>query len=344
MSSLTARAATSLFSIHGTGVAYWAGAACLVDPALGLLWHFRRTVLDDPYPLRLVFEGVEHRAGVPVGVPQGSRVLSSAAGRAMRDSTSDTWHCRVVEDQGRLIADFAEDGCIVIDRTRGIAEGWLVRPERMPAQMIEWYLHFALGELVKQRGLYAVHATALEKNGRGVLIPGYSGRGKTTAFLSLLRAGFRYLSDDTPRLRVTGAGVEVLSFPMKVDVTERTIDVFPELRAAPSGVLRQGLYKKYFHVEEVYSSGIGNSCRPAVILFPRVIDAPASSLDPLPKGDALRAILPQALVVHGPEIARREFHALSTLVQMADCYTLQFGQDILDLPNLITPLLEQVGV
>ena len=38
--------------------------------------------------------------------------------------------------------------------------------------------------------------------------------------------------------------------------------------------------------------------------------------------------------------ARREFQVLSRLVQQVDCYRLYFGRDILDLPKLITPLLE----
>ena len=39
-------------------------------------------------------------------------------------------------------------------------------------------------------------------------------------------------------------------------------------------------------------------------------------------------------------VARREFQVLSKLVQQVDCYRLHFGRDILDLPKLITPLLE----
>lgn len=127
---------------------------------------------------------------------------------------------------------------------------------------------------------------------------------------------------------------------MKVDVTDQTIAFFPELREAASGVLRQGVHKKYFKVEDVYPGGIGERCQPRIILFPQVIDSLSSSLEPLAKSHAFQAILPQTMVVHHPEIARRQFHALSTLIQTADCYTLYFGRDILELPKLITPLLE----
>jgi hypothetical protein len=205
---------------------------------------------------------------------------------------------------------------------------------------VEWYLHFALVELLKLSGLFTLHATALEKNGYGVLIPGYSGRGKTTSFISLLRSGYRYLADDTPFLRVKGDEVRILSFPMKVDVTDSTICFFPELRDAPGGVLRSGVHKKYFLVEDLYAGVVAESCEPAIILFPRVTDRPRSILEPLPKSRALEAMLPQALLVYDQELARQEFQAVTKLVQQADCYTLHFGSDVLDLPDLVTPLLE----
>jgi hypothetical protein len=340
MTTKTAGAATYLFLIHGIGIEYEASSPHLAVPACKLLGHFQVDWLGEAVPLKIRFEAVATQADIPVAVPSGGRLLSSATGTAVRDGVRSGWQCRVVEDHGRLIADFNDDGCVVIDRARGIAEGYLVRSERMSSEMVEWYVHFTLGELVKQCGLYAVHATALEKNGRGVLIPGYSGRGKTTSFLSLLRAGYRYLSDDTPWIRLYGESVEVLSFPMKVDVTDQTIAFFPELREAAPGVLQQGVHKKYFKVEDVYPGGIGKRCRPAVILFPQVVDSSTSCLEPLAKSHAFQAILPQTMVVHDSEIARRQFHALSTLIQVADCYTLFFGRDVLELPKLIAPLLE----
>jgi hypothetical protein len=47
------------------------------------------------------------------------------------------------------------------------------------------------------------------------------------------------------------------------------------------------------------------------------------------------------LLVYDPEVARREFQVLVKLVQQVDSYCLHFGRDVLDLPKLITPLLEQ---
>ena len=174
-----------------------------------------------------------------------------------------------------------------------------------------------------------------------ILIPGNSGRGKTTTFISLLRSGYRYLSDDHPLLQDSGAHVEVLPFPIKINVTDATVQFFPELKSASEQVLHPGVPKRFFYAEDLYPTAVGERCQPALVLFPHVVDSPQSHLELLPKSRALEALLPQALLVYDQEVARREFKVLAKLVKQVDCYRLHFGRDILDLPKLITPLLEK---
>ena len=109
----------------------------------------------------------------------------------------------------------------------------------------------------------------------------------------------------------------------------------------PCHLLRPGFPKRGFYAEELYQTSIGERCRPAIVLFPHVVDAPHSHLEPLPKSRALEMLLPQALLVYDADVARREFQVLAKVVQPVDCYRLHFGRDILDLPNLITPILEK---
>ena len=297
--------------------------------------------MQDPSgAIKIQFEAVEKREDIPVLVTGTARHLYSGSGTVVGDDRRNTWACDIFSDRGRLIADFRAEGIVVIEGTSARAQGYLVRPESMPSDIRASFVHFAIMELLKRRGLYTFHATALEKDGQGVLIPGYSGRGKTTTFLSLLRSGYRYLSDDHPFFRAEGGRLELLPFPMKVNVTERTVGFFPELRDASARIVRPGVPKRYFHVEDVYPGPLGVVCQPAVILFPHIIDASHSRLELLSKQEALKTILPHCLLVYDPDVARREFVALTQLVQQADCYRLHFGRDVLALPWLITPLLQ----
>lgn len=329
-----------LFNFHGLELRFRTSSQAFVGPVLTFLRHFHAEGVHGDTVLTMQFEEVANRAEAPVNISETGKTLFSGTRPAMGDSLRSLWRCEVVQDGDRLIADFHEQGVLLIDGARNLVEGYFVRPDAMHPDVRTSYFHFALTELLKRNGLYTVHATALEYEGRGVLIPGYSGQGKTTSFLSLLRSGFRYLSDDYPLLRDRGAHMELLAFPMKIDVTDRTIEFFPELRSAAPGILQQGVYKKNFQAEDLYADSIGSSCTPAMILFPHVVDMPHSCLEPLAKSRALEAILPQGLLVYDQAVARREFQVLSRLVQQVDCYRLHFGRDILELPKLIAPLLE----
>ena len=74
-----------------------------------------------------------------------------------------------------------------------------------------------------------MHAAGFSKDGKVILIPGTSGAGKSTLAITLLRGGFGYLSDDMVFLQRRSDGLGVLSFPEDVDVSDQTINFFPEL-------------------------------------------------------------------------------------------------------------------
>lgn len=328
-----------LFSLYGTSVRYVAESPLLVEPVSELLRHFRQDSIEESAALTVCFRAVQNRAEIPLTLSSSARQLSAGTGEAVGDRRETGLPYEVIQDEGRLIADFHHVGVLVIDGVQGRADGYLVHPETLDANLIEYLFHRALSELLRHRGLYTIHATALEKHGCGILIPGNSGRGKTTASISLLRSGYRYLSDDHPLIRDAGAHVEILPFPIKINVTDATIMFFQELRDAPDHILQPGSPKRSFHAEALYPTSVGDCCQPAVVLFPYVVDAPHSHLELFSKSRALEVLLPQALLVYDPEAARREFQILAKLIQQADCYRLHFGRDILDLPKLITPLL-----
>jgi hypothetical protein len=331
----------SYFSLYGTSIRYVAGSATLVEPVNELLQYFQEDSFGETTTLMIEFHAVSNRADVPLSISASACQLASGTGKAVGDRRATGLPYEVTQDQEFLIADFHGVGVLVINGKRGHAQGYLINPEQLPATLIEYIFHLALIELLRRRELYTIHATALEYHGCAVLIPGNSGRGKTTSFISLLRSGYRYLSDDHPLLHDSGAHIEVLPFPIKINVTDATVQFFPELREASEQVLHPGFPKRYFYADELYPTAVGERCQPAIVLFPHVVDAPRSRLELLPKSRALEALLPQALLVYDKEVARREFQVLAKLVQQVDCYRLHFGRDILDLPQLITPVLEQ---
>lgn len=329
-----------LLSVHGVEMRFTTNSPELANSVEAVLHHFQCKVLDAG-PLLMKFDAVERRDQIPVRISHTAKSLHSGSGLVIGPDRQVTWLCDIYSEGALLIADFHEEGMVVIDGPSQTAQGYLVRPDIMPPDVRVSFVHFAMTELLKRRGLYTFHATALEHKGQGVLIPGFSGRGKTTSFLSLLRSGYRYLSDDHPFFRLRGTRVELLPYPLKINVTDQTVAFFPELRTASPSVLRSGFPKRHFYAQDLYPWPVGQPCEPAVILFPQVVDSPYSCLEPLSKKLAMEMILPHSLLVYDAEVARLEFQALARLVQQADCYRLHFGRDVMDLPWLVTPLLDK---
>ena len=57
-----------------------------------------------------------------------------------------------------------------------------------------------LAAVMSQRGMMVLHASAIEINGKGIVVIGDKGQGKTTLALKLLSSGGRLLSDDVTAL------------------------------------------------------------------------------------------------------------------------------------------------
>lgn len=329
-----------VLDLHGIHLRYEASSPALMGPIVSSLRRFRADEGKSGTPLTIRFLQIADRREIPLNRSAEARILFSGICPSRGNSLRSIWRCDIIQDGDRLVADFLDQGLLVIDGERGLVEGYLFGPDTTHEDFCESLFHFALTELLKRRGVFCLHAAGLEYQGRGVIIPGGGGQGKTTLMLALLRSGFRYLSDDCLLVRERGAQMDLLPLPMPIDVTGRTVEVFPELRGAGSGILRQGSWKKSFDPHDLYGDCAGSPCRPVMMLFPHIVDLPHSCLEPLSKPGALEALMAQPRVAQEPEAARREFLALSKLVQQVDSYRVHFGRDILEFSSQVAPLLE----
>jgi len=72
------------------------------------------------------------------------------------------------------------------------AAGWGHEP--LKSQQEPWLL--TLIWLLRERGRYALHASAVARGGRALLMAGESGSGKSSTALSLIHTGWDWLADD----------------------------------------------------------------------------------------------------------------------------------------------------
>ena len=328
------------YSIHGQRVNVSGSESDILEPLFTFLRYFEDSLPGEAADLHIQFSPVASRGAIPLSLPSLEWRIESHTANTFGEDLMSAWQCDIYACDGTLTVDLRENGMLLVNYREGTGQGFLVNPHTLHPDILVSYFHFVLSELLKRQGLYTIHATALEKEGRGVLIPGYSGRGKTTACISLLRSGYRCISDDHPLLRMRHGALEVLSFPEKVDVTENSVKFFPEFNGEfAQSKLYHGLIKRYFYVEDFYPGRIAKSCEPRLLIFPQVVDQVTSHVELVPKRQAFEEILPHGLLVYEKSIARKEFQALSTLIQTVQSYRLYFGRDVLDLHRVIDPLM-----
>jgi hypothetical protein len=174
---------------------------------------------------------------------------------------------------------------------------------------------------------FPLHAAGLALNGRGILIPGASGAGKSTTSVTLVRAGFDFLSDDTVFLTRDEGGIWVAGFPDEIDVTDNTVAMIPELGYLAGAALLPGRDKHSFRVEEVFKVTPLAGCRPEILLAPQVVAGSGTEVEPLNPSEALMALLPNVLLTD-PAASQSHLDMLAELVQSMRCLRLLVGSDL----------------
>lgn len=93
----------------------------------------------------------------------------------------------------------------------------LVQPAKNTTeeQIASFVLGWCIAFLFQQRGIPAIHCSALEMKNQAVLIAGGSGAGKSTLTLSLLEKGYRYLADDIAMVDVKNDLMIQPAFPQQ---------------------------------------------------------------------------------------------------------------------------------
>jgi hypothetical protein len=231
------------------------------------------------------------------------------------------------------------DGVRVLSRPGlGSASFSLVESDANLFMASHLMLTILLVEFFKRRGWYNLHAAGFSKNGKAILLPGGSGAGKSTLAITLARSGFDYLSDDMVYLRRYSDELKVLGFPEDIDVSDQTIDLFPELaflRNAPKPVVWA---KTPVRLEEVYEVEMVREAEPRAVVFPKISDKERSVVRPIDADEAFREIIANLLLTE-TRSCQGHLDILTELVRQTPCYRLDTGRDFDRIPLLLGDLL-----
>jgi len=333
---------TESFLLHGLTLNVTSNSTIIMNPILNLLHYFRSSVVTpDPsihfhllhYPISefLYFQSI-HK--------EGHLLFDSEKEDELHLSRELGVKLKYLSWKEFYVADFESAGVLILNLFGGKGMGMFPDPASIrPRIMANYIFLVGLSELLRSKDLFLIHAAALAKDGKGVLIPGFTRSGKTTLSIALLRGGFQFLSDDRPFLKKNEDGFELLAFPEALDVTEQTLSFFPELRRSLNHIFNSERYKKEFSVDKVYPNAILNACCPKILLFPNIVDKEISQIKPLSKIEAIEKLLPHSLLVFEEKAAEKQFQFLCQFVEEMDCYCLDFGRDLLEVDRVIEKVL-----
>jgi hypothetical protein len=192
-----------------------------------------------------------------------------------------------------LLSVADRDNAIACDLEAGRASIWVTGTvAENPAFLRYRFLEAAACCLLDARHVVAIHAACVSREGRGVLLAGDSGAGKTSLAYACARRGWAYTSDDAAYLVRRGSGRRVLGHPRVFRFRESAGRVFPEFRGWRE--TRRGNGKPTIEVQTRDLPDIRTAWEcpvDSIVFLNRAADTPRSvALEPVPPEEAIRRL------------------------------------------------------
>jgi len=245
-----------------------------------------------------------------------------------------------------------EESLLAIEATGTRATGWLT-PEfwDLPLVAQRDFFQRLFFLLARRLGSYTLHANALYSDVGGaeaaLLLIGDCGAGKTTLSLSLIRAGWGYIGDDTILLdNAWGKGVRAFGVRRGFACTQASAARWPDWDDLMATGIPLNREKRLLDLDQRYSGQAAAHGRPQVLLFPTITGQPQTTLRPLATMQTFLRLLDHvgAGVLVEPETTPALLTLFKDLVEQADAYELHLGQDVYDAPAQVSALLASLLV
>ena len=210
----------------------------------------------------------------------------------------------LVRSQRNLLINIADrENFVVSDMRRGFAFGWLTEATvRDRAYLRYHFLEGVAWTLLEPLYLTSIHGACVSLEGRGVLLCGDSGAGKSSLAYACARRGWTFLSDDSSCLVRKRPGRVVIGNPNSMRFRESAAELFPELKNQPVTRRLSGEMAIELPTASVPSIKISSECPVDYIVFLNRKEPDPSGLSPFPKERASEWL--EQVVCYGDEDVR----------------------------------------
>lgn len=226
----------------------------------------------------------------------------------------------------------------IYDHRERFGVQWMRGSDRYPpweaGAPLRVFLHWAYRFLGKR----LVHAGTLGRDGRGILLAGKGGSGKSGTVLGGIVHGLDSVGDDY--VLVEMGATEATAYPLfrtlKQDVTGvRRLGLDTSLTAA-SQLNWQN--KHELRIEQLGRT-LAERLQVRALVIPRITHGPVSSWAPLSRSRAMLALAPSGLM-QMPGERESGVAFFSQLVRSTPCYELRLGRDPAEVNGAISAFLE----
>jgi hypothetical protein len=271
------------------------------------------------------------------GVSSGIHMPPDPDAMRREDFQVSLWRLR--DGRSEIISQLSDGNCHILNTLENLAFYWIDDPNSLfPNEtcsplllIIHWWM--------SAHGRHLAHAGAVGSGGRGVLLVGKGGAGKSTVALACLDAGMDYLGDDYCLIE-NGTVPYAHGLYGSGKLNPEDVALFPRLRPALGnpGKLNGGKAVYFFHRHFRRQMAKGFHVR--AIFIPRLQGGGKTNLKRTSGADAFLALAPST-VVQLPGNKERLFHHLGSFVKKVPSYFLEMGPDRAGIAGTIAGFLAE---
>lgn len=189
--------------------------------------------------------------------------------------------------------------------------------------MFEWGLNWVVANHSHQFAV--VHAAAVEKNGRGFILPGAPGSGKSTLCAAMVCRGWRLFSDEMALISL-GDGL-LWPIPRPISLKNASIGIIKSfgkdvvLGETVADTAKGSVAHMRAPQSSIEASGV--PVQPFAVVFPRYSAGASTELSPISKGRALMRTAENCF--NYPVLGPTGFTCLGDSIEHCYCYTLSYS-------------------
>jgi hypothetical protein len=230
-------------------------------------------------------------------------------------------------DDGAFIGEERDHTTLWLDCAAAHLTGFTRSAEYLALDERARPFHKLLSEWLMDRGVQFVHAGLVSCAGRGVLMVGHGGAGKSTSSIACLLDGLGYLGDDFVGLSLDGDSYTGHGFYASCLLDSGHMRRFPQLLPHALPPNRPEEHKHVMYLSQAFPANLESRNTINAIVMPRVTGGPVTGWKRASPIDALRAIAPTS-VMYLPRPSRDAFDRLAGLVASVPAYWLELGTNV----------------